>query len=412
MSKKTEAKPTHSRIGASSAKRWLRCPGSIPLNAEYPQAESVYAAEGTAAHELAEKCLRTGFDAIKYQGEKFNNKRFTATEEMCDAVQVYLDEVRRIKTLCDPDIMAIEVKTNLAWIHPDLYGTADAVLGVTGEKLWVFDYKHGVGVAVEVEENEQLLYYMLGVAKQYNFQFESYEVVVVQPRCGHRDGPIRRWPTTRERLEEFEKTVRAGMAKVEEAEAAHADILSDLTPYLCAGDWCRSTFCGATVNCPKLQEQMRQTLLDDFDALDGDLISVTPMPPNDLSPESMSRALDFADVMEHWIKELRSKAHRMAENGLPPPEYELVEKRGHRKFVEAEKVVDTLTMLGVPENEMYAPPELKSPAQMEKTLKRYKVDKSFVDGFAAAPKIGTTLVRKKADNRAVDPLELFDASVS
>ena len=47
----------HSVLSPSGAHRWMRCPGSIAAESGMPDTSSKYAAEGTAAHELASKCL-------------------------------------------------------------------------------------------------------------------------------------------------------------------------------------------------------------------------------------------------------------------------------------------------------------------------------------------------------------------
>lgn len=48
----------HAKLSPSSAERWMSCPGSVALNEGKEDRGSSYAAEGTAAHELAEKILR------------------------------------------------------------------------------------------------------------------------------------------------------------------------------------------------------------------------------------------------------------------------------------------------------------------------------------------------------------------
>ena len=48
----------HAKLSPSSAERWMSCPGSVALNEGKDDKGSSYAAEGTAAHELAEKILR------------------------------------------------------------------------------------------------------------------------------------------------------------------------------------------------------------------------------------------------------------------------------------------------------------------------------------------------------------------
>ena len=53
----------HAKLSPSSAYRWIACPGSIRLSAGIPDTSSVFAEEGTAAHELCELCLRDRTDA-------------------------------------------------------------------------------------------------------------------------------------------------------------------------------------------------------------------------------------------------------------------------------------------------------------------------------------------------------------
>ena len=48
----------HALLSASSSKRWLACTPSARLEENFPNESSVYAQEGTAAHELGEYKLR------------------------------------------------------------------------------------------------------------------------------------------------------------------------------------------------------------------------------------------------------------------------------------------------------------------------------------------------------------------
>ena len=58
----------HSPLGASSCSRWWNCPGSVQLSKGFHGRSSVFAREGTAAHELSEMCLHQNRDAHEFLG--------------------------------------------------------------------------------------------------------------------------------------------------------------------------------------------------------------------------------------------------------------------------------------------------------------------------------------------------------
>src|SRR5208282_2991533 len=145
----TEERPAHSKLGASGAERWMNCPGSVSLLSELKLPESDepdYRSLGTAAHELACLCLQGGLDAWEYIGHKIG--AHVVDEDMVDAVQIYLDECC---SLPEGEIF-IEFRVDAPEFDHDFYGTTDFAC-VSGTTLFVRDYKHGAGVAVDVENN-------------------------------------------------------------------------------------------------------------------------------------------------------------------------------------------------------------------------------------------------------------------
>ena len=54
----------HARLSASGAHRWYHCPGSVTLEESFPDRGSIYAEEGTLAHDLAEIVLSKRFNRI------------------------------------------------------------------------------------------------------------------------------------------------------------------------------------------------------------------------------------------------------------------------------------------------------------------------------------------------------------
>lgn len=106
------AKMTHSRLGASSCKRWLNCPGSVSLLASLPETNdsSVYAAEGTCAHEICEHYLRFGIPTVAIEdngqlGEKVevDNHEITITAEMLESCRLYAETI--LKDMVDAGLV-------------------------------------------------------------------------------------------------------------------------------------------------------------------------------------------------------------------------------------------------------------------------------------------------------------------
>ena len=54
------APSAHATLSSSSAHRWIPCPGSVKLGSQFPSSSSIYADEGTLAHEAAEQMIKTG----------------------------------------------------------------------------------------------------------------------------------------------------------------------------------------------------------------------------------------------------------------------------------------------------------------------------------------------------------------
>lgn len=48
----------HALLSASGSKQWLHCPPSVRLQENFPNESSVYAEEGTFAHEVCEYKVR------------------------------------------------------------------------------------------------------------------------------------------------------------------------------------------------------------------------------------------------------------------------------------------------------------------------------------------------------------------
>ena len=64
---------THAKLSPSSAHRWSRCPGSVALEAKYPDNSGPAALDGTRTHMLLEMCLVTCMDPMMMVGQELED---------------------------------------------------------------------------------------------------------------------------------------------------------------------------------------------------------------------------------------------------------------------------------------------------------------------------------------------------
>jgi hypothetical protein len=102
--------------------------------------------------------------------------------------------------------------------------------------------------------------------------------------------------------------------------------------------------------------------------------------------QTLGAYLANADILEDWIKDLRALAHQILDSGASVPGYKLVAKRGTRQWLDNNTAANALLDMGV---EPYKEPELVSPAQAEKELKKRKL--ALPDDLVVSVSSGTTL---------------------
>ena len=94
---------------------------------------------------------------------------------------------------------------------------------------------------------------------------------------------------------------------------------------------------------------------------------------NSISPEGYSNALVIADRLEDWIKSVREMAQQALENDIAIPGFKLVPKRATRQWVNDEGALEALREMGLESDEL-TETKLRSPAQLEKVLKKHKLE--------------------------------------
>ncbi len=400
MTTEAHSARAHARLAPSAAHRWMHCPGSVRLSEGMPNETSSFAAEGTAAHELCAAVLTEGGFVADRLGRYVDvktakivdtptdtddeNRFFEITEEMADAVAMYVDHVHGLAGV--DSILDVEQRLDMTHLHPGIFGTGDAtVFDPVDRHLHVCDFKYGKGVAVDADENPQLLLYAAGAARRlHNAQIEKLTMHIVQPRAPHPKGPIRSYEIDLLDLFEFEDTLAAAAAETDKPDAV-----------VVAGDWCR--FCPAQPVCPTVRAKRLAAAAEEF----GDVGEpITLAPPETLSDEKLGALLREADQVGNYVKAVQEYAHAQAMAGKMPAGFKLVAKRAVRKWRNEGEARARLLALAI---EPFEEPKLKSPAKVESQFpgkNKAERQKAMAD-LVEAKSSGTNLVPSEDPRPAV-----------
>jgi hypothetical protein len=365
---------------------------------------SAAANEGTAAHELAawvlseddrapEDMLGRVVDinadaaALRFlePGSPTDGMtRWPVTQEMCDAVHVFVAHVCGLG-----GERQIEQKLDISHVHKDIWGTGDAIVYQPETKhLHIVDLKYGRGVVVEAVDNPQLALYALGAAHRYhNRGIDTVTMTIVQPRAQHPDGPVRSETVTYAELTARGRMLAASAAEVDKArdklrEMVHGDWLR---AYVFPGDHCR--FCKVSATCPVRAQQAMADAQAEFSDT-----GVMTLPNVDaLTTDQLGDLLKKARQIQHWINAVEERANAEALSGSVPTGFKLVAKRATRGWADEEAFITAAPLLlTIKPEQMYGPPKLLSPAQLEKLLP--KDERAHLSAFVAKSSSGVNLV--------------------
>ncbi len=345
----------HAKLSPSGAHRWMRCPGSVALEAPFPDESSVYAAEGTVAHLLASDELEGKQTARERIGTRatVDGFDFVVDEVMVAYVEDY---VKLVREYAEGGILLVEQRVPIGHLtgETDATGTSDAVIVHADEaRLTIVDLKYGMGVKVMAADNEQAMMYALGALERYEqlADFTDVCMVIHQPRL---NSVSEHWIRVDD-LMKFAKKVQDAAADVAEAVSV-ADIGVD--SYLTPGEK-QCKFCKAKSACPALQAIVDETA--DEEATADDFA--------DLGDNALAVAMGRVELIEQWCKGIRAEVERRLTKGLDVPGYKLVEgRKGNRAWSD---VKDAEKRLGavLKRDEMYEE-KFISPATAEKLLKK------------------------------------------
>lgn len=346
---------SHAILSPSSAYRWLACTPSARFEEQYPDEESVYAREGTIAHEVAALVLssragiftgnQNNFNAmlskLEYDAKVFYEKQGKPSEfaAMFDHAEDYANFVRDQAT----GEILIEQRYKLTEFVPLGYGTADST-NITKDTIYVTDYKYGAGVRVAATANKQMMLYGLGAYLQVREKYPNIKTVVLnifQPRAGGSST----WQISVEDLLKWAKEEVAPKAKI--AMAGIGDFV--------AGDHCQ--FCKAKTVCKAFYDRFAEVkkikdkrVMDDADTAD---------------------VLTFGPSVASWVKKVEEETVNKLSKGGKLKGFKLVAGRGRRSFKSEDEVVDILLGEGFESYDIFDP-KLRSLTDLEKQFGKKK----------------------------------------
>ena len=363
----------HALLAPSAAHRWMRCGGALAASVDEPDDSSEFAREGTAAHELGECALKFQRPCTDYLGieikvpyeedGKEKVQKFEVDDEMCEYVQVYVDQVMR-----EPGELIVEEKLDLSEVYkvPDQFGTGDAiVLDHENNRLYVGDLKYGQGEIVYAEDNEQLYSYGAGALLAYDMlgDWQKITVAIHQPRLHHYDEHT----LTRAELEEF-------IEHAQERAAVAVSLIGDKQEAIeaakVAGDkQCR--WCPIRGRCSTLATWTHEQVFADFTSLGAEPSQVRDA--SQMDDATLDKLIARCDAIEGATRAWRSELTRRLEGGIyKGAAWKLVEGRaGNRKWSDEDEAEKIMKGARIKKDEMFSMKLLSFP-QAEKKFKKSK----------------------------------------
>ena len=351
----------HAVLSASSSHRWLNCSPSARLEQEFEDRETEAAAEGTAAHALAEHKLRR---ALKMRSTR--PKSQFDSDEMegyTDSyVEFVLEQLERAKQYCGDPMVLIEQKLDFSCYVPDGFGTGDCLI-VADKSLHIIDFKYGLGVLVDAYENPQMMLYALGALRIFDslYDIEKVSMSIFQPRREN----VSTWSIPVTELKQWaDETLKP------KADLAYAG-KGEYVP----GAWCQ--FCKAAVKCRARADARMELAKYEF-----------ALPPL-LTDAEIEDILGKLDDLTKWANEIIAYAQDAAINhGKHWTGFKVVESKTNRKYTDEAAVIEAANAAGY--HDIYKK-SLISITEMEKLMGK-KTFSEILGEYVKKPQGKPTLV--------------------
>ena len=364
----------HAPLSPSSSERWINCTASAKHNVG-SDTGSTYAQQGTDAHALCEYKVKK---ALGYKmcdptpDLEFND------EEMEECATAYcefiIEVVQAAKESCPDPLVLVEQRLDFTRWVAESFGTADCICVADGT-MTVVDFKYGLGVLVDAENNSQMQMYALGALNIFEslYDIQTIRMIIFQPR---RDN-ISTAEITKEELLRWADEILVPAAAL----AANGD--GDYK----AGKHCR--FCRIRATCRKRAEYNLQMAQYDFAV------------PDTLADDEISMILDRADTFIGWVNDVKSYALEQAIGGKNYPGFKIVEGRSNRRYTDSDAVASVVTEAGFDPYEH----KLMGVTAMTKMLGTKKFN-TLLDALIEKPKGKPTLV-PESDKRPAWTIDDF-----
>lgn len=374
----------HALLSASSSHRWLECPPSAKLNANAADTTSEYAQQGTDAHSLCEyKILTSLGKKVKDPTENltyFDNEMAECTDSYAEYVS---EQVSKAKEHCKDPIVLVEQRLNFSKWVPDGFGTGDCVI-VSDDILQIIDFKYGVGVLVNAENNPQMMCYALGALQLFDgiYDIKRVSMTIFQPR--------------REHISTFEISKEELLNWANNTLKPTAELAAKGEGEFKAGEHCQ--FCKVKATCRKRAEYNLEMAQYDFSM------------PDNLEDDEIEIILSKADGFVSWISDVKEYALNEALNGKQWTDWKVVEGRSNRRYINESEVADAVKNAG------FDPYEHKvlNITAMTKMLGKTKFDK-LLGGLIEKPQGKPTLVpmsdKRPAMNKTANAAEDFKEEI-
>lgn len=364
----------HSMLSASGAHRWMDCTPSAVLEQEFPNETSIFAEEGTAAHDLAEHKLKK---ALKMRSKKPTSKFHSdEMDEMTDLyVEYCLGIIEKSKEECQDLQILIEQRLDFSDYVPKGFGTGDLVV-VGSRTLHVIDLKYGRGVIVSADKNPQMMLYALGALSLFEmlYDIEKVSMTIIQPRVDN--------------FSTYEVSIEELLSWADKELKPKALLASNGEGEFCAGDHCR--FCRARNQCRARAVKNLELLKYEF------------QDPALLLDDEIAEIIGLANELSKWASDIYTYATALAINeGKTWNGFKLVQARTRRKYADEIVVADTAKAAGYTD---IFKQSLISITEMEKLMGKKKFE-DILGNFIEKPKGKLTLVSEMDKRQAVEPIE-------